>query len=106
MEPPDSVNPPRQRPRAASLGVIMLVCRGSGILNFRDLHGRTVVLTRGTVQETVVPRLAQRQKLGIDFVYGRDHDESFAILASGKAQAFANDDVQLHGMLAHARTAS
>ena len=44
-------------------GTKLLVRRGSGILNFRDLRGKTIVLTRGTVHETGVPRLAQRQKL-------------------------------------------
>ncbi|MET0128116.1 MAG: transporter substrate-binding domain-containing protein, partial [Solirubrobacterales bacterium] len=65
-----------------------------------DLRGKTVVLTRGTVQADAIPRLAERQQLGIKFVTGGDHHESFRILASGKADAFANDDVQLFGMMA------
>ena len=43
-------------------GTKLLVRRGSGILNFRDLAGKTVVLTRGTVHETAIPKLAERQK--------------------------------------------
>lgn len=81
-------------------GTKLLVRRGSGILNFRDLAARTVVLTRGTVHETAVPKLAQRQNIPIKFVFAGDHNESFEMLASGKADAFANDDVQLYGMLA------
>src|SRR5205823_4195617 len=42
-------------------GTKLMVRRGSGILNFRDLAGKTVVLTRGTVHETAIPKLAQRQ---------------------------------------------
>jgi glutamate/aspartate transport system substrate-binding protein len=87
-------------------GTKLMVRRGSGILNFRDLAGKTVVLTRGTVHETVVPRLAERRKVDIKFVYAADHDESFRTLAAGKADAFANDDVQLYGMLAQTRAAS
>lgn len=87
-------------------GTKLLVRRGSGILNFRDLAGKTVVLTRGTVHETVVPRLAERRKVDIKFVFAGDHDESFRTLAAGKADAFANDDVQLYGMLAETRSAS
>ncbi len=81
-------------------GTKLLVRRGSGILNFRNLDGKTVVLTRGTVHETAVPKLAERQKLKINFIFTGDHNESFQALASGKADAFANDDVQLYGILA------
>ena len=87
-------------------GTKLMVRRGSGILNFRDLAGKTVVLTRGTVHETAVPKIAQRRGLSIRFVTGADHQESFRLLASGKAEAFANDDVQLYGMVAATRSAS
>lgn len=85
-------------------GTKLLVRRGSGIRYFRDLQGKTVVLTRGTVQAQAIPRLAERQKLGIRFVTAEDHRQSFELLASGKADAFANDDVQLYGMLAETKS--
>jgi glutamate/aspartate transport system substrate-binding protein len=87
-------------------GTKLLVRRDGGIRYFRDLQGKTVVLTRGTVQAQAIPRLAERQKLGIKFVTTEDHQQSFQVLASGKADAFANDDVQLYGMLAETRTGS
>ena len=87
-------------------GTKLLVRRGSGILNFSDLQGKTVVLTRGTVHETVVPKIAERRKLAINFVFGADHNESFQMLASGKADAFANDDVQLYGIVAETKSAA
>jgi ABC-type amino acid transport substrate-binding protein len=87
-------------------GTKLLVRRGSGIRSLRDLDGKTIALTRGTVHEAAVPRLVERQKLAIKFVFGADHNESFAMLAAGKADAFANDDVQLYGMLAETRAAS
>jgi ABC-type amino acid transport substrate-binding protein len=87
-------------------GTKLLVRRGSGIRYFADLQGKTVVLTRGTVHEAAIPKLAERQKLAIKFVTAGDHHESFQILASGKADAFANDDVQLYGMLAETKSAA
>ncbi|TMH02897.1 MAG: transporter substrate-binding domain-containing protein, partial [Betaproteobacteria bacterium] len=87
-------------------GTKLLVRRGSGILNFRDLAGKTVVLTRGTVHETAIPKLAQRQNIPIKFVFASDHGESLRTLAAGKADAFANDDVQLYGMIAETRSAA
>jgi len=87
-------------------GTKLLVRRGSGIRSLRDLDGKTIVLTRGTVHETAVPRLVARQKLTVKFVFGADHNESFQMLAAGKAEAFANDDVQLYGMVAETRSSS
>jgi len=86
-------------------GTKLLVKRGSGIRTLRDLDGKTIVLTRGTVHETAVPKIAARQKIAPKFVFGADHNESFQMLAEGKADAFANDDVQLYGMLAQTRSA-
>jgi glutamate/aspartate transport system substrate-binding protein len=76
------------------------VRRGSGIRSLRDLQGKTVVLTQGTIQADALPRIAERQKLAIRFQFAADHDQSFQALAAGRADAFANDDVQLHGTIA------
>ena len=87
-------------------GTKLLVKRGSGIRSLRDLQGKTVVLTSGTVQADSVPKLAQRQKLAVQFVFAADHDASFKLLAEGKADAFANDDIQLYGTIALRNAAS
>jgi len=81
-------------------GTKLLVKRGSGIRSLAGLDGKTVVLTRGTVHETAVPKIAQRRNLKINFVFAGDHQESLQMLAAGKADAFANDDVQLSGIVA------
>jgi ABC-type amino acid transport substrate-binding protein len=87
-------------------GAKLLVKRGSGIRSLRDLQGKTLVLTSGTVHADALPRLAQRQKLAVQFVFAPDHDASFKMLAAGNADAFANDDIQLHGAIALANAAS
>jgi ABC-type amino acid transport substrate-binding protein len=86
-------------------GTKLMVRRGSGIRALRDLAGKTVVLTRGTVHEKAVPDIAKRRGVPIRFVFGADHNESFRMLAAGEADAFANDDVQLYGMLAQTKAA-
>ena len=85
-------------------GTKLLVRRASGIRSFGDLAGKTVVVTRGTVHETAIPKLAERRKLAVKFITGGDHNESFKLFAAGQADAFANDDVQLYGMLAETKT--
>jgi glutamate/aspartate transport system substrate-binding protein len=87
-------------------GTKLLVRRGSGIRHLRDLAGKSVVLTRGTVHETAIPKIAERQSIPIRFVYGSDHAESFDLLKAGQADAFANDDVQLFGMIAERKAAA
>ena len=87
-------------------GTKLLVRRGSRMLHLRDLQGKTIVLTRGTVHEAQIPKLAERQKLNIKFVYASDHQESFQTVVAGKADAFAHDDVQLYGLMAETKSAS
>ncbi|MBK8185093.1 MAG: amino acid ABC transporter substrate-binding protein [Candidatus Competibacteraceae bacterium] len=81
-------------------GAKLLVKRGSGIVSLRGLQGKTAVLTKGTIHAETLPKIAQQQNLAIQFLFTDDHNQSFEALAAGKADAFINDDVQLHGMIA------
>lgn len=81
-------------------GTKLLVRRDSGVASYRDLRDKTVVVTAGTTNEVAVKTLSDKQGLGIKFLVGRDHADSFAILASGKADAFATDDILLYGLVA------
>jgi glutamate/aspartate transport system substrate-binding protein len=86
-------------------GTKLLVKRTSGIGSYRDLGGKTLVVTSGTTNEAAMKQLSAKYKLGITIVSARDHDESYAMLTDGKADAFATDDVLLYGFIA-ARKAS
>ena len=81
-------------------GTKLLVKAGSPIKSFRDLRGKTVVVTAGTTNEQTMRELAK--KFGIDYriSVARDHGESFAQVVEGKADAFATDDVLLYGLIA------
>jgi glutamate/aspartate transport system substrate-binding protein len=81
-------------------GTKLMVKKGSPIRSFRDLAGRTVVVTRGTTNEKAMRDLMQRFGLAFQLTEMPDHDESFAALASGRADAFATDDVLLYGLIA------
>ena len=81
-------------------GTKLLVKRGSGISSYRDLAGKTLVVTSGTTNETAMRTLNDKYKLGIDIVAAKDHQESYDMLTSGKAAAFATDDVLLAGFVA------
>ena len=81
-------------------GTKLMVPKTSGVGSYRDLAGKTVVVTAGTTNEAALRTLSDKQKLGINFVVGRDHAQSFAMLAAGKVGAFATDDVLLYGIIA------
>jgi ABC-type amino acid transport substrate-binding protein len=81
-------------------GTKLLVARNSGIESYRDLRGKTVVVTAGTTNEAAVRAISDKQGLGVNIITGKDHDESFAMLVEGKAQAFATDDILLYGLVA------
>jgi glutamate/aspartate transport system substrate-binding protein len=84
-------------------GTKLLVPRSSGISSYRDLRDKTVVVTAGTTNEAAVRAISDKQRLGIKFLVGADHANSFAMLKEGKADAFATDDVLLYGLVATAR---
>jgi glutamate/aspartate transport system substrate-binding protein len=81
-------------------GTKLMVPKASAVQSYRDLAGKTVVVTAGTTNEAALRSLSDKQKLGINFVTTRDHAQSFATLAAGKADAFATDDVLLYGIIA------
>jgi glutamate/aspartate transport system substrate-binding protein len=81
-------------------GTKLLVKRGSPIRSYRNLAGKTVVVTAGTTNEAAMQEIARRFKIDFRLAAARDHAESFAQLEAGRADAFATDDVLLYGLLA------
>ena len=87
-------------------GTKLLVKRGSDIRSWRDLGGKTVVATSGTTNEAAIRAIAEKQKLAVNLVTGKDHQDSFDMLKAGAADAFATDDVLLYGLLAATKSAA
>ena len=84
--------------------VRIAVKASSGITSIAQLNGKNVATTTGT---TSVQTLRKNERAnGIDFkeVYGKDHAESFLLLESGRADAFAMDGSILASNIANAKT--
>jgi ABC-type amino acid transport substrate-binding protein len=81
-------------------GTKVLVKKGSPIKSFRDLAGKKVAVTAGTTNEKTLRELSEKFKLGINLLVTPDHAESFGLVKSGQADAFATDDVLLYGLIA------
>jgi ABC-type amino acid transport substrate-binding protein len=78
----------------------LLVRRGSPVTSYRDLGGRTVVVTAGTTNDRIVRDLLARLKIDAQVVTAPDHAASYAMVKAGKADAFALDDILLYGLIA------
>jgi len=81
-------------------GTKLLVKRGSPVRSYRNLAGKTVVVTAGTTNEQAMQEIARRFKIDFKIIKQKDHAQSYAQVESGKADAFATDDVLLYGLLA------
>jgi glutamate/aspartate transport system substrate-binding protein len=83
--------------------VKVAVKANSGINTIAQLNGKTIATTTGT---TSVQHLRKHERAqGMDFkeVFGKDHADSFLLLESGRADAFAMDGSILAGNIATAR---
>nr|WP_174506630.1 amino acid ABC transporter substrate-binding protein [Acinetobacter sp. Marseille-Q1620] len=80
--------------------VRMAVKANSPIKSLADLNGKAVVTTQGTTSDKYIKMGARGQKVNVNNVYGKDHSDSFAMMASGRAAAFVMDDNILAGLIA------
>jgi glutamate/aspartate transport system substrate-binding protein len=87
-------------------GTKLMVPKLSSVQSYRDLAGKTVVVTAGTTNEVAIRTLSDKQQLGISIISTPDHAQSLEALVAGRADAFATDDVLLYGFIATSPIAS
>jgi glutamate/aspartate transport system substrate-binding protein len=80
-------------------GVKMLAKKSSNINGVEDLRGQTVVVTKGTTSEKMLRQMNDDRILKLEILEAKDHNESFAAVADGRAVAFPMDDVLLYGLI-------
>src|SRR5580698_7405789 len=81
-------------------GTKLMVPKASPISAASDLKGKTVVVTKGTTNEQAMHAVDKKLGLGLNIVVAGDHEQSYQMLADGKADAFATDDILLYGLIA------
>jgi len=79
------------------IGTRLMTKKGSGINDFADLKGKTVVTTAGTTSERLLRKLNEDKAMGMSIISAKDHGESFLTLSTGRAVAFMMDDALLAG---------
>jgi glutamate/aspartate transport system substrate-binding protein len=83
-------------------GIRLLAKKSSNISGVDDLRGKTVVVTKGTTSEQMVRQMNDDRVLNLTILEAKDHDQSFAAVADGRAVAFPMDDVLLYGLISKA----
>ncbi|MBR0907510.1 amino acid ABC transporter substrate-binding protein [Bradyrhizobium liaoningense] len=81
-------------------GTKLMVPKASNVRAVTDLKGKTVVVTKGTTNEQAMHTADKKFSLGLNIVTSPDHEQSYQMLADGKANAFATDDILLSGLIA------
>jgi glutamate/aspartate transport system substrate-binding protein len=81
-------------------GTKLMVPKNSKISVPKDLHGKTVVVTKGTTNEQAMHSVDKKFGLELNIITAPDHEQSYQMLVDGKADAFATDDILLYGLIA------
>ena len=79
------------------IGTRLMTKKDSGIKDFPDLKGKTVVTTAGTTSERLLRKMNQDKNMGMNIISAKDHGDSFLTLETGRASAFMMDDALLAG---------
>lgn len=83
-----------------------VVKKDSGIKSLLDLNEQPIVTTSGTTSVQLVKESEKGSKINFKEVYGKDHAESFLLLANDRAKAFVMDDILIAGLIAGSKNPS
>ena len=83
------------------INVTAAVKKSSGIKTLADLNGKTISTTSGTTSVPLLKQYEKTKSVGVKEIYGKDHAESFLLLAQDRVSAFVMDDILLAGQIAN-----
>ncbi|OWW21925.1 transporter substrate-binding domain-containing protein [Noviherbaspirillum denitrificans] len=85
------------------VNVTAAVKKSSNINSLADLAGKTVSTTSGTTSVPLLKAYEKTKHVDVKEIYGKDHAESFLLMADDRSQAFVMDDILLAGQIANSR---
>jgi glutamate/aspartate transport system substrate-binding protein len=83
------------------INVTAAVKKASGMKSLADLNGKTISTTSGTTSVPLLKQYEKTKNVNVKEVYGKDHAESFLLLAQDRVSAFVMDDILLAGQIAN-----
>ena len=78
--------------------------KDSNIKDLGDMKGKTIVSTSGTTNIKQITELNASRNLGMNIMTAKDHAEAFLMVETGRAVAFAMDDILLYSLVASSRS--
>ena len=88
------------------INVTAAVKKASGIKSLADLNGKAISTTSGTTSVPLLKAYEKTKHIDIKEIYGKDHAESFLLLAQDRTVAFVMDDILLAGQIANSGSPS
>jgi glutamate/aspartate transport system substrate-binding protein len=85
------------------INVTAAVKRSSPINSLADLNGKTISTTSGTTSVPLLKAYEKTKQVDVKEIYGKDHAESFLLMADGRSDAFLMDDILLAGQIANSK---
>lgn len=86
------------------INVTAAVKKSSKINSLADLNGKTISTTSGTTSVPLLKTYEKTQNAEIKEIYGKDHAESFLLMADDRSAAFVMDDILLAGLIANSKS--
>ncbi len=83
------------------INVTAAVKKSSGIKTLAELNGKTISTTSGTTSVPLLKQYSKTQNIEVKEIYGKEHSESFLLLAQDRVSAFVMDDILLAGQIAN-----
>jgi len=77
--------------------------KSANLRSLADLKGKTIVSTAGTTNIKQMTELNAAQNLGMNIISANGHPEAFQMVETGRAVAFAMDDILLYSLAAQSR---
>lgn len=81
----------------------LLAKKTSNVAKLDDMKGKTLVSTSGTSNMKQVTELNGSRNLGMNIAVAKDHAEAFLMVETGRAVAFAMDDILLYSLAASSK---
>jgi glutamate/aspartate transport system substrate-binding protein len=77
--------------------------KGSEITEIEDMEGKVIALSQGTTNEKAIKRVMAEKGINIRIVPVKDHPQAWLAVESGRADAYATDDVLLYGLISKSK---
>lgn len=81
--------------------VKVVVKKNSGIKSLADLNEQPIATTSGTTSVQLIKQHEKGANINFKEIYGKDHAESFLLVANDRAKAFVMDDILIAGLIAN-----